>query len=65
MENKIITFLSGKVRKGTVLSEKDKFAFQLISIAQLLRRMVVECVNIMLQWTKFKILNREFPFSLQ
>lgn len=50
MENKIITFLSGKVRKGTVLSEKEKFAFQLISIAQLLRRIVVqvECVNIML-----------------
>ena len=38
MENQIITFLSGKVRKGTVLSEKEKFAFQLISIAQLLRR---------------------------
>ena len=48
MENKIISFLSGKVRKGTVLSEKEKFAFQLISIVQLLRRMVVECVNIML-----------------
>lgn len=49
MENQIITFLSGiKVRKGTVLSEKEKFAFQLISIAQLLRRMVVERVNIML-----------------
>ena len=48
MENKIITFLCGKVRKGTVLSEKEEFAFQLISIAQLLRGMVVECVNIML-----------------
>lgn len=48
MENKIVTFLFGKVRKGTVLIEREKFAFQLISIAQLLRRMVVECVNIML-----------------
>ena len=36
MANKIITFLSGKVRKGTVLGEKEKFACQLISIAQLL-----------------------------